>query len=49
MSGPLLFAASVSVFVQALYLIQHLISAYLARMPPQDQDTQFLARRNDTQ
>jgi len=49
MSNPLLFAVSVSVFIVALYVIQHLISAYLARMPSQEQDAQFLARRNDTQ
>jgi hypothetical protein len=47
MSGPLLFAVSVTVSVLTLYVIQHFISAYLARTPPQDQDAQFLARRND--
>lgn len=46
MSSPLLFAVSVTAFVVTLYVIQHLISAYLARMPRQDEDARFLARRN---
>jgi len=47
MSDPLLFAVSVTAFVLALYVAQHLIGAYLARLPGPDRDVQFLKRRDD--
>ena len=46
MSGPLLFAVSVAAFVLVLYVAQHLIGAYLTRLPGADRDAQFLSRRD---
>lgn len=44
-TGPLLFAASVTAFVTALYVAQHLVSVYLARSSEQELDAHFLTKR----